>query len=457
MALVVLILLQIYLGALVAGLRAGLIYNTWPLIDGSSAAGCGAAVLPRAVVAQFLRECADGAVRSPDDGLRAADRRGLAQRSTSRARTTNRRYGRERFRSSPCCWCRWGLGSQRSLYSVPILLGACASGGRDRGADRRRAACGKPHAAPRRCRSPGRRWRSRHDRARASRRRRDPAHGARQGQRHEHRILPGADRASARSCAPPPARAVILTGTGRIFSAGVDLPRLIEGGVPYIREFLPALNAMLAAVFSYPKPVVAAINGHAIAGGCVLACAADRRLMAKDGGRIGVTELLVGVPFPAAAMEIMRHATAPQYFEHAIFSGATFTPEDAAMRGLVDEVVEPRASARPCAQRGDSARRAVAGSIRTVEAADPPAVARPPGARRRPHRRRGHANLVRARHARPDQGLCRAHAQEGLKNSTLAASFRGAPKARTRNPLSYSLHASSIVMVPGPLLRSVPE
>ena len=134
---------------------------------------------------------------------------------------------------------------------------------------------------------------------------------------------------------------MILTGTGRIFSAGVDLPRLIEGGVPYIREFLPALNAMLAAVFSYPKPVVAAINGHAIAGGCVLACAADRRLMAKDGGRIGVTELLVGVPFPAAAMEIMRHATAPQYFEHAIFSGATFTPEDAAMRGLVDEVVEP--------------------------------------------------------------------------------------------------------------------
>ncbi len=138
-----------------------------------------------------------------------------------------------------------------------------------------------------------------------------------------------------------PARAVILTGTGRIFSAGVDLPRLIEGGVPYIREFLPALNEMLAAVFSYPKPVVAAINGHAIAGGCVLACAADRRLMAKEAGRIGVTELLVGVPFPAAAMEIMRNATAPQYFELGIFSGATFTPEEAAVRGLIDEIVEP--------------------------------------------------------------------------------------------------------------------
>lgn len=138
-----------------------------------------------------------------------------------------------------------------------------------------------------------------------------------------------------------PARAVVLTGTGRIFSAGVDLPRLLDGAAPYIRDFLPALAALLSTVFAYPKPVIAAINGHAIAGGCVLACAADRRLMAKEGGRIGATELLVGVPFPAAAMEIMRHAMAPQYFEHAIFSGATFTPEEAGQRGLVDEIVEP--------------------------------------------------------------------------------------------------------------------
>ena len=105
-------------------------------------------------------------------------------------------------------------------------------------------------------------------------------------------------------------RAVVLTGTGHIFSAGVDLLRLSEGGAPYVHKFLPALRAMFAAVFSHAAPVVAAINGHAIAGGCVLACAADRRLMAREGGRIGVTELLVGVPFPPVAMEIMRDATA---------------------------------------------------------------------------------------------------------------------------------------------------
>jgi enoyl-CoA hydratase len=138
-----------------------------------------------------------------------------------------------------------------------------------------------------------------------------------------------------------PAPAVVITGNDKIFSAGVDLLRLLDGGVPYVREFLPALSTMLATVFAFPKPVVAAINGHAMAGGCVLACAADRRLMASPGGRIGVTELLVGVPFPPAAMEIMRCATASQYFEEAIFSGATYPPPDAVVRGFVHEIVEP--------------------------------------------------------------------------------------------------------------------
>src|SRR6266446_7216361 len=148
---------------------------------------------------------------------------------------------------------------------------------------------------------------------------------------------------TARFAAVSSARAVVLTGTERIFSAGVDLVRLLEGGAPYVRKFLPALSTMLATVFSHPAPVVAAINGHAIAGGCVLACAADRRIMARDGGRIGVTELLVGVPFPPAAMEIMRCATAPQFFAEAIFGGATYTPAEAVARGFVHDVVEPQA------------------------------------------------------------------------------------------------------------------
>src|SRR5258707_11749875 len=113
---------------------------------------------------------------------------------------------------------------------------------------------------------------------------------------------------TARFAAVSSARAVVLTGTGAIFSAGVDLLRLLEGGAPYIRKFLPALSTMLATVFSHPAPVVAAINGHAIAGGCVLACAADRRLVVRDGGRSGLTEFPVGVPFPSSAMVIKRCA-----------------------------------------------------------------------------------------------------------------------------------------------------
>jgi enoyl-CoA hydratase len=135
------------------------------------------------------------------------------------------------------------------------------------------------------------------------------------------------------------ARAIVITGRGRIFSAGVDLPRLLDGGPAYVREFLPALHRLYDTVFFHPKPIVAAINGHAVAGGCVLACAADRRVMAAGDGRIGVTELLVGVPFPPLAFEIMRYVTAPQFFPHIVFSGATFPPPDAKARGLIDDIV----------------------------------------------------------------------------------------------------------------------
>ena len=136
------------------------------------------------------------------------------------------------------------------------------------------------------------------------------------------------------------AEAVVVIGQGRMFSAGVDLLRLSEGGESYIRQFLPALHRLYETVFFYPKPVVAAVNGHAIAGGCVLACCADRRIAAREAGRIGVTELLVGVPFPPMAFEVMRFATAPRFFQDGILSGATFTPDEAHQRGLVDEVVD---------------------------------------------------------------------------------------------------------------------
>jgi len=137
------------------------------------------------------------------------------------------------------------------------------------------------------------------------------------------------------------AKAVVITGQGRMFSAGVDLKRLSEGGAGYIRQFLPALHRLYDAAFFHPKPVVAAINGHAIAGGCILACCADRRIMASASGRIGVTELLVGVPFPALAFEIMRFAVPARHLSEFTLSGATYASDEALRRGWVDELAEP--------------------------------------------------------------------------------------------------------------------
>jgi enoyl-CoA hydratase/carnithine racemase len=138
-----------------------------------------------------------------------------------------------------------------------------------------------------------------------------------------------------------PVRAVVVTGAGRAFSAGVDLKRVVDGGAAYVAEFLPALGAAFRAVFDLGKPVVAAINGHAIAGGCVLAAACDRRIMASGTGTIGVPELRVGVPFPYAALEIMRFALGPAAARRAIFDGANHRPEAALSLGLADELSDP--------------------------------------------------------------------------------------------------------------------
>jgi enoyl-CoA hydratase len=137
------------------------------------------------------------------------------------------------------------------------------------------------------------------------------------------------------------AKAVVITGQGRIFSAGVDLVRLSKEGVDYIRAFLPALHKLYDAVFFHPQPVIAAVNGHAVAGGAVLAACADRRIMARYSGRIGVTELQVGVPFPALAFEIVRFAVPERYLAEFTLGAATYATDAALQRGWVDEVVEP--------------------------------------------------------------------------------------------------------------------
>jgi enoyl-CoA hydratase len=139
------------------------------------------------------------------------------------------------------------------------------------------------------------------------------------------------------------ARALVLTGTGGIFSAGVDLFRLLGEGPEYVERFLPTMKRAFRALFECPLPVVAATNGHAIAGGCILVQACDYRLMARGGGRIGVPELLVGVAFPALALEVVRFAVPADRVQEIVYTGGTWTADEARERGLVDETVEPDA------------------------------------------------------------------------------------------------------------------
>lgn len=143
--------------------------------------------------------------------------------------------------------------------------------------------------------------------------------------------------------ADDPAKAVVLTGTGSAFSAGVDLRRIVDGGAAYVDEFIPALCAAFRAVFTLGKPVVAAVNGHAIAGGCVLAACADAVLMADGRGRIGVPEIKVGVPFPQVPMQVMVHAVGPVVARRLVMGAQTHDPAAAREFGLVDEVVAPEA------------------------------------------------------------------------------------------------------------------
>ncbi len=134
------------------------------------------------------------------------------------------------------------------------------------------------------------------------------------------------------------AGALVVTGAGRAFSAGVDLKRVVAEGSDYTDRLVPALSDAFEALFTYPGPTVAAVNGAAIAGGCVLACACDRRLITPQ-AQIGVTEVHVGVPFPVAALEVMRYACG-DHAEEVMLGGRTCREAGAIAAGLAHRVID---------------------------------------------------------------------------------------------------------------------
>jgi enoyl-CoA hydratase len=135
----------------------------------------------------------------------------------------------------------------------------------------------------------------------------------------------------------PRITALMLTGKGSIFSAGLNVTDVLANDPSFSVSLLDTLQEALVRIFTCPLPTVAAINGPAIAGGCLLACAFDKRLIA-DSARIGVTELKVGVSFPTVAVELLRHVCGP-WAEQLMFDAGLLAAEEAVRVGLAHRSV----------------------------------------------------------------------------------------------------------------------
>ena len=137
----------------------------------------------------------------------------------------------------------------------------------------------------------------------------------------------------------PSIRGVVLGSANEKFlSIGFDIPNLFPLAREEFREFFRAFNRFFLDLYSLPKPVVAALTGHAIAGGCVLALGADDRVAAEGRKLIGLNEVKLGVPVPFAADCVVRSILSPRHAKAVLVEGEFHESAAAFSMGLVDEV-----------------------------------------------------------------------------------------------------------------------
>ena len=141
--------------------------------------------------------------------------------------------------------------------------------------------------------------------------------------------------------AAPPGKALVITGAGTTFSAGLDLKVVPRYSREEQREMVGAINRMIAAIYRMPRPTVAALNGHAMAGGLVLALACDYRIAVTTPCKLGLTEVNVGVPYPAVALLVTREELPKHTARVLTLTGKTFAPDEALRMGIVDELAPP--------------------------------------------------------------------------------------------------------------------
>ncbi len=157
------------------------------------------------------------------------------------------------------------------------------------------------------------------------------------------------ERALDEALAEEPA-ALVLTGTGRCFSAGLNLKVVPHYDTAEQGAMLALANRFLTRLYTCPVPTIAAVNGHAVAAGLVLALACDYRIGPNQGAHFGLTEVRVGIPFPAVAMAIVRAELTPAAARTLVLLGRRVDAGDAAALGVLDETrsvadVLPRALA----------------------------------------------------------------------------------------------------------------
>lgn len=136
-------------------------------------------------------------------------------------------------------------------------------------------------------------------------------------------------------------KGVIITGQGRIFSSGYELGTFIDfKGVDECLDWSGIREAVMYDLFTCKKPVIAAINGHALAAGLILAMAADYRIAINNPKlKIGMPEINIGIPLSNAEAEIMKFGlTTDKNYRDLIFSGSQISPEAAFQKGIVDEL-----------------------------------------------------------------------------------------------------------------------
>lgn len=143
--------------------------------------------------------------------------------------------------------------------------------------------------------------------------------------------------------ADPETRAVVLTGQGSFFSFGLDVPELYDYSPQDFTRFLTRFTDLYLRMFEFPKPLIAAINGHAVAGGFMLAIPCDYRVMATGRAKISLNEITFGSSVFAGSIEILKGVTGHRNAEVFALGGRMYSAEEAMALGLIDEVCEPEA------------------------------------------------------------------------------------------------------------------